>query len=156
MFTEPDNTRGLSLLDAAMAFAVCSLLVSFTVPSWFHGKVRQRVDVGLALVDEARMALESACATDPTAVVRDNLDADYFYIPSDSAADHARKILLGADCTEQKMAVVLWTSHTGAPVDPVVEWAGNGLGPDAQWTCRLVVGDERHVPGECRHRDGPG
>lgn len=150
MNTNPHYARGISLLDAAMAFAVCSLLVSFTVPSWFHGKVRERVDIGLALADEARQALEATCVSNPTAVVRDNLDADYFYIPSDSDLDHARKILLGADCAAKKMAVVLWTSHTGAAVDPVVEWAAEGTGTETRWTCRLLMGDARHVPGPCR------
>lgn len=150
MTEQAQSGRSLSLLDVALAFAVCSLLVSFTVPGWFNDKVRQRVDVSMTLADEARLALETTCSSDPYAVVKDNLDADYFYIPSDSTQDHARKILLGADCAERKMAVVLWTSQTGAAVDPVIEWAGEGEGAETRWTCRLVAGDARHVPGECR------
>lgn len=146
---------GISLLDAAMAFAVCSLLVSFTVPSWFHKTVRQRVDVGLAVASEARAALESTCVSRPAAVVRDNLDAGYFYIPAGNEIDHARKVVLGADCAEGKMAVVLWTADTGAAVDPVIEWTGAGLGAEASWTCRILLGDSRHVPGECRPETDP-
>ena len=101
-----DKQAGISLLDAAMAFAVCSLLVSFTVPSWFHKTVR--------------------------------------------------RVLLGADCAEQKMAVVLWTAATAAGIDPVLEWTTEGIGPDISWRCRVVLGDPRHVPGECRHPNETG
>ena len=150
MNRDPERNRGISLLDVAMAFAVCSLLVSFTVPSWFHKTVRHRVEASLAVASEARQALENTCAANPRAVVRDNLDAGYFYNPAGNEVDHARKILLGADCAQHKMAVVLWTAATGAAVDPVLEWSSDRSGAQTQWTCSLVLGDPRHAPGECR------
>lgn len=156
MHALPKKQAGISLLDAAMAFAVCSLLVSFTVPSWFHQSVRHRVDIGLAVASEARAALERTCVSNPAAVVRDNLDAGYLYNPAGSEIDHARKVMLGADCADRKMAVILWTAATGAGIDPVLEWSAEGVGSEISWTCRIVLGDPRHVPGECRHQDEAG
>lgn len=143
--------RGISLLDVAMSFAAVSILVSFTVPTHLDTTVRQRVDLGMALAEDARLALEHTCRSNASAVVSDNLDAGYFYIPSGGANDYARRILLGADCAAREMAIVLWTTHTGAAVDPVLEWAGEVNGEEINWTCHLILGDVRHVPGECRN-----
>ena len=71
-------------------------------------------------------------------------------VPAETEADYLDRILLGADCGRDAMAVVIWTGSTGAATDPVVEWNAQRDGDAHRWTCRLVAGDIRHVPEECR------
>ena len=61
------------------------------------------------------------------------------------------KILLGADCAKESMVIVIWTSVTGAPTDPILELTAEGPGNEPPWVCRLIRGDLKHVPSECRN-----
>mgnify|MGYP001811675260 CR=1 FL=1 len=142
--------KGVSLIEVIIAFAVVSIMMTVTLPAFRDHTIRAKVSAGLSRADEAKLALERTCRENHQAVVADNLEAGFFYIPSGTEADYLDRILLGADCGRDAMAVVIWTGSTGAATDPVVEWNAQRDGDAHRWTCRLVAGDIRHVPEECR------
>jgi len=146
------HSKGISLIEVLIVFAVVSIMMTATMPAFRDQVIREKVSKGLTHAASAQEALQRTCESNEQALVRSNLDADYFYIPSGTDEDHVNRILLGADCAKQTMAVVIWTGHTGAKTDPVIELSSDlANGPD-NWACRLIVGDFRHVPEDCRTR----
>ncbi len=145
------RSRGFSLIEVIMTFAVALVLFSLTVPMTLDAGIRARVDVGLSITGEAQEALLKTCEANESAIVSSNLDAGYFYIPSGGAPDYVNRIMLEADCANDSMSIVLWTVDTGAETDPVLELSVN-LSTGDTWTCHVILGDLNHVPELCRNR----
>ena len=149
MYQRRNFTEGYSLIDAMMALALLAIVFS----SWFalnSRSVEANVSEALVMSVEAMSALEATCSADSKAVVRDNLDAGYLYVPSGGDEDYLRRITLGADCARDMMVVVVWTAATGAEIDPIVEFSTATLDEGMRWQCRLIAGEPRHVPDFCR------
>ncbi|MEE4216311.1 MAG: pilin [Xanthomonadales bacterium] len=153
------TARGISAIDLLVVCAAVAITVSFAIPKFSDQTIRSRVSEGLLLVDRAKEALQTTCANDPGAVVNGNLDAGFLYVPAGTEDDFVKRILLGADCAQDSMVIVIWTSSTGAERDPVVEWtaevnpdpAGAESGQALSWNCRLIQGESEHVPAACRN-----
>lgn len=141
---------GFSLIEVLVVFAVTSIFVAYTLPSPGSISIRAKVAEGLSLVEPAKAALEHTCDSNHQAVVKNNLEAGYFYVPSDTEEDYLDRVLLGADCARKSMVIVVWTGSTGAGTDPVIELTANGPDAEQPWTCRLIRGNESHVPADCR------
>jgi hypothetical protein len=150
------KNKGISVIEVMIAFAVTSMLLAYTLPSALEQGIRSRVEIGLSSARPAQQALLNTCQTNDKAMIRNNLDAGYSYIPTGSSEDYMDKILLGADCAKESMVIMIWTSSTGAPTDPVIELTANELSEDAAWTCRLIQGDLRYVPSVCHNSYKPG
>ena len=144
------QNRGFSIIEVMLAFAVMALTLAFTLPSAFDQKIRDRVETTLEQASSAKQALLRTCEVDAKAMVNSNLQAGYFHIPTGSDEDYTDRILLGADCANDSMVIVIWTSHTGAPTDPVLELTSNQPDDSSAWTCRVISGDLRHVPNACQ------
>ena len=139
----------MSLIEVMIAFAVTSILVAFTLPSYFDQVLKERVDKGMSQIGEAQSALAATCESDASAIVTDNQDAGFLYLPDKSKNGYIREMLLAADCAEKTMVIVVWINHLGDGIDPILEWSANGSGNEASWTCRLVRGEMHQVPGFC-------
>jgi type IV pilus assembly protein PilA len=144
------KSRGLSLIEVLIVFAVTASALAYTFPKLTDQAIRAKVSQGLSLAEPAKEALEKTCADNQQAIVHNNLDADYFYVPSGSDDDYLNRVLLGADCASQTMVIVLWTGNTGAVSDPIIELSLNGTDDTEVWTCRVIRGDTRHVPTDCQ------
>jgi Tfp pilus assembly protein PilE len=142
--------KGISLIEVIVVFAVTSVFVAYTLPDLGGLLIRAKVAEGLSLVEPAKAALEQTCESDHQAVVKDNLEAGYFYIPSGTEEDYLDRVQLGADCAKKTMVIVVWTGSTGANTDPVIELTANAPGAIEPWTCRLIRGNASHVPADCR------
>ena len=151
--------RGLSILEILIIFAIVSIVLGQTLPDPQHALIRANVSEGLEIASTAQNALIDTCASNDRAIVRTNLDADFFYLPAGTEEDHVSRILLDADCSIDNMVVVLWTTHTGAETDPVIELVARALPDQAvhgieksyAWNCHLLKGDLQHVPASCQH-----
>jgi prepilin-type N-terminal cleavage/methylation domain-containing protein len=150
MNTRVRQNRGFSIIEVMVAFAVMALTLAFTLPSAIDQKIRDRVETTLEQASSAKQALLRTCDLDAKATVNSNFDAGYFYIPTGSDEDYMGRIALGADCANDSMKIVIWTSHTGAPTDPVLELTADRPDDSTAWTCRVIVGDLRHVPKVCQ------
>lgn len=141
---------GLSLIDLLLLLAF--VIVAFT---YFTGDgqngVRGKVETALGVSTQAALALESTCSANRDAKVGNNLDADFFYVPSRSEEDFLERILLGADCAKGEMVVVIWTTQTGAETDPVLELNARNVEGSSVWSCFLISGQPNHVPEWCRN-----
>jgi len=142
--------KGNSMIEVLIVFAVTSLAVAYSVPKLTDQAIRANVVEGLSLAEPAKEALARICANDQQAIVHNNLDADYFYVPSGSHDDYLNRMQLGADCANQSMVIVIWTGNTGAASDPIIELSSNGSDDADDWTCRLIHGDAHHVPSYCQ------
>lgn len=142
--------KGMSMIEVLIVFAVTSLAVAYSVPRLTDQAILANVVEGLSLAEPAKEALARTCANDQHAIVKNNLDADYFYVPSGSGDDHLNRVLLGADCANQTMVIVIWTGNTGAASDPIIELSSDGTDDSENWTCRLIHGDTHHVPSDCQ------
>lgn len=156
MVLKKGNMKGISLVETLIVLAALAIVAASALPGIADRSVRSKVNEGLLYAGDAMKALEQVCAQDGTAVVKTNLDAAYFYLPSDSEQDFVQRIVLGADCATDAMAIVIWTSSTGADTDPVVEISAESVlrtehGIEPVWTCKLIAGDPGHVPDECRN-----
>jgi hypothetical protein len=145
--------KGISLIEVLVVFAVTSIFVAYTLPDMGGLSIRAKVAEGLSLVEPAKAALEQTCEIDDHAVVKNNLEAGYFYVPSGTDEDYLDRVLLGADCAKKSMVIVVWTGSTGANTDPVIELTANAPGAAEPWTCRLIRGNASHVPADCRDTD---
>ena len=143
------TSRGISLIEVLIAFAVTCIFLAMTLPAHRDSLVRDRVAKAISSVDAAKKALIETCASDQEAVVTQNLDADYFYIPSAEAGDFISDIELGANCARKSMVIVIWTGNTGASSDPVITLTADGSGHGESWSCHLMEGSLRHVPAVC-------
>ena len=142
--------KGVSIIEGMVTFAVTAIILAFTLPSAFEQNIRDNVDVSLEFASAAKTALQNSCKANQKALISNNIEAGYFYTPSGSGVDHMNKIELGADCAQQSKVIVIWTSNTGAPTDPVLELTANGTRKESSWTCRVIEGDIRYVPSECQ------
>lgn len=144
------QNKGISLVEVLIVFAVTSIALAYTFPALIDQSIRAKVNEGLTLAEPAKEALVKTCEKDSQAKVNNNLEADYFYVPSGTEQDYVNRILLGADCSKNSMVIVIWTGNTGAPTDPIIEMHANGPDAAEPWSCRLIRGDERHVPSSCK------
>ena len=144
------KSKGISLIEVLIVFAVTAIALAYTFPTLTDQAIRAKVSQGLTLAEPAKEALEKTCADNQQAIVHNNLEADYFYVPSGSDDDYLNRVLLGADCASQTMVIVLWTGNTGAVSDPIIELSSNGPDDAEAWTCRVIRGDTRHVPNDCQ------
>ncbi len=144
------KNKGISLIEVLIVFAVTAIALAYTFPTLTDQAIRAKVSQGLTLAEPAKEALEKTCADNQQAIVHNNLEADYFYVPSGSDDDYLNRVLLGADCASQTMVIVLWTGNTGAVSDPIIELSSNGPDDAEAWTCRVIRGDTRHVPNDCQ------
>lgn len=138
------------MIEVLIVFAVTSLALAYTFPKLTDQAIRAKVSQGLSLAEPAKEALARTCANDQQAIVHNNLEADYFYVPSGSDDDYLNRVLLGADCANQTMVIVIWTVNTGAASDPIIELSSNATDDANDWTCRLIHGDTHHVPSDCQ------
>lgn len=140
-----------SLIDLIL-LAVMVVIASALYSGYSDRAIRENVEVAIGVSSQGALALQKTCAEDNRAVVRNSMDAGYFYTPSGSSEDYLDRILLGADCSEGTMAVVLWTTLTGADSDPILELSALKSDAGMGWTCFLISGEARHVPKWCRNR----
>ena len=154
------TTRGISLLEVMIAFAVTSMLLAATLPNYTDYMIRERVSEGLKLASSAQETLIGACEIDEMAIVSDRFETGYSYDPEASEDRFVEKITIEADCAKGLMGVVVWTGHSGADVDPIIEFTAD-FQPDFangksagqySWTCRTIRGELNHVPFDCRKR----
>jgi type IV pilus assembly protein PilA len=143
-------SRGISIIEVLIAFAVTCIFLATTLPAHRDSLIRDRVSEGIRMAAPAREALVKTCAADPQSVVKRNIDAGYLYIPSPEAGDYISRIELSADCTRRSMIVLIWTGNTGATHDPVIALTADSSGHGESWICQLVEGDLRHVPPTCQ------
>ena len=144
------KSKGVSLIEIMIVFAVTFIMLASTLPSFIDKVIRAKVNESLSLAEPAKEALLKTCETNGTAVVHNNLEADYFYIPTGTKEDYVDRILLGADCANEFMVIIIWTGSTGAETNPILELSTDGAG-DNTWTCRVIQGDLRHVPSTCHN-----
>ena len=152
------HSRGISLIEVAIAFAITAVLVAATLPNYHDYSVRARVAEGLRLTEPARQALVDVCMADAKAVVKSNADADYHYRRPPLDRDFIDRIVLAADCGKKNLTVMVWMAQTGAHPEPVIEltaWVPSGVLSDGfeepyDWRCRLIRGDFAEVPPDCR------
>lgn len=145
-----NKSKGISMLEVLVVFAITSIALAFTFPAFNDHTVRAKVSESLSMAAPAKEALERTCAKNEQALVHNNLEADFFYVPSGTKQDYINRILLGADCSKNSMVIVIWTGGTGAETDPILELHANGPDADEPWSCRLIRGDTRHVPANCQ------
>jgi len=154
------TSRGISLLEVIIAFAITSILVAATMPNYQDYTVRARVTEGLRQAMPAQSALVKACMKDEHAIVNENRDAGYVYATSSPDKDFVDKVVLAADCENKDLVVMVWLYNTGSLQDPVIEWTAKvpsgvmteGFEPPYYWNCRIIRGEFAHVPPECRKR----
>lgn len=152
------TSRGISLLEVVIAFAITSILVAATMPNFHDYSVRAKVEEGLVQATPAQSALVSACMRDPNAIVKANREANYQYVVTEPEKDFIDRVVLAADCHAKQLSVTVWTYGTGAETDPIIEWTAKvpsgvtaeGFEPPYYWNCRVIRGDFAHVPTECR------
>ena len=154
------TSRGISLLEVAIAFAITCALVAATLPNFHDYTIRARVNEALEQSSVAQGALVEACMDDSHAVIRNSADAGFRYAPKTPEKDFVGQVELAANCARRDLVVTVWTFNTGAVNDPVVEWTArvpNGVTSETferpyYWNCRLLRGEFAHVPPECRKR----
>lgn len=152
------TSRGISLLEVVIAFAITSILVAATMPNFTDYGIRAKVEEGLLQAIPAQSALVTACMRDDRAIVRHNRDAGYQYVATEPDKDFIDRVVLAADCAGKRLSVTVWTFGTGAETDPIIEWTAKvpsgvmaeGFEPPYYWNCRVIRGDFAHVPPECR------
>ena len=153
-----NTSRGVSLLEIVIAFAITSILVAATMPNFLDYSVRAKVEEGLMQAIPAQSALVAACMRDNNAIIKDNLQAGYQYVAMDPEKDFVDRVVLAADCGGKQLSVMVWTFGTGAETDPIIEWiakvpsgvTSEGFEPPYYWNCRLIRGEFAHVPEACR------
>ncbi len=154
------TTRGITLLEVMIAFAVTSMLLAATLPNYTDYMIRERVSEGLGLASPAQERLVEMCKMDEIGIISDLFEVGNSYEPEEFEDLFVEKITIEADCAKKLMSVVVWTGHTGADIDPIFELtaafqpdAVNGKSADQySWACRTIRGDLRHVPFDCRKR----
>ena len=149
--------KGVSLLEVMIVFAATMVFVAVTAPLSSDLNVRLRVAEGLSIVDSAQRALQESCQKDGHAIINSNHDAGFDYVPAGSEEDYVNSIALSANCAENNMFIVVWTTHTGAEQDPVIELSSNERNEAGEptWNCRVIEGNLQHVPAVCRKSDRP-
>ena len=143
------NSRGITLIEVLIAFALVFIFLAMTLPAHRDSLVRDRVARAISSAETAKRALVETCASDQHAIVEINEDADYLYIPSAGAEDFISAIELDADCATKSMFIIIWTGNTGAREDPVITLTADGSGHGESWTCHILEGSLRHVPSTC-------
>lgn len=154
------SSRGISLLEVIIAFAITSILVAATMPNYQDYTVRARVIEGMRMALPAQDSLVRACTQDEQAIINDNRDAGYVYRPSAPDRDFVDHVVLAGDCKKKELVVMVWLYNTGGQTDPVIEWTAKvpsgvlteGFEPPYYWNCRIIRGEFAHVPRECRKR----
>lgn len=159
-----DYLRRISVLEILIVFAIVAIILGGTLPDSKQNQIRAKVVESLKIASTAQEALIETCQSNNKAVVKTNLDAGFFYLPAETEEDYTSRILLGADCSSDNMAVILWTSETGAKTDPVIELVAKAQTLSATeelettyvWNCHLIQGELQHVPAGCQklHRGG--
>ena len=153
-------SRGFSLIEVVIAFAITCVLVAAAMPNFEDYGVRAKVTEALDQSIDAQSALVRTCMRDNQAVVRKNTDAGYRHVPASPGRDFVDHVDLSADCAARSLSVTVWTFNTGASSDPVIEWTAKvpsgvtseGFEPPYYWNCRIIRGEFGHVPNECRKR----
>ncbi len=154
------TSRGISLLEVIIAFAITSILVAATMPNYQDYTVRARVNEGLRMALPAQDSLVRACRRDGQAIINENRDAGYVYRSSTPERDFVDHVVLAGDCKKRDLVVMVWLYNTGGEQDPVIEWTAKvpsgvlaeGFETPYYWNCRIIRGDFAHVPRECRKR----
>ena len=154
------TSRGISLLEVIIAFAITSVLVAATMPNYQDYTVRARINEALALALPAQDALVRTFKKDEKAIVKSNRDAGYVYVAPSLDQDFIDRVTVAADCSKKDLIVMVWTYNTGAQPDPIIEWTAKvpsgvtaeGFETPYYWNCRVIRGDFAHVPPECRKR----
>jgi len=154
------TSRGISLLEVIIAFAITSVLVAATMPNFQDYTVRARVNDALERASLAQDALVRTCKNNETAIVSSNRDADYVYSAPALDENFVDRVTIAADCSKKDLVVMIWTYNTGASPDPIIEWTAKvpsgvtaeGFETPYYWNCRVIRGDFAHVPPECRKR----
>lgn len=153
-------SQGISLLEVIIAFAITSILVAVSMPNFQDYSARARVSEALVQAAPAQNALVRTCLENNQAIVDENSDAGYVYLPGSPEKDFIDRVVLAADCERKKLTVTVWTFNTGAQPNPVIEWTAKvpsgvtseGFEPPYYWNCRVIRGEFAHLPPECRKR----
>lgn len=156
--------HGVSLSEILIVFAIATIILSGTLPDPQQTLIRANVGESLKIATSAQQALLTTCDSNNAAVVKTNLDAGFFYLPTGTEEDHISRILLGANCSSDEMVIILWTSSTGAETDPVIELVANTPADltdgnteiEYTWSCHLIKGDLQHVPAGCQQANRKG
>ena len=155
------TSKGISLLEVIIAFAITSVLVAATMPNYQDYTVRARVNEAMmSAAPKAQEALVQTCKKDENAIVTSNRDAGYVYSAPALDENFVDRVTVAADCSEKDLVVMVWTYNTGASPDPIIEWTAKvpsgvtaeGFETPYYWNCRVIRGDFAHVPPECRKR----
>lgn len=154
------SSRGISLLEVIIAFAITSVLVAATMPNYQEYTVRARVSEGMRMALPAQDSLVRACTKNEHAIINNNRDAGYVYTPSAPDKDFVDRVVLAGDCEKKELVVMVWLYNTGGQPDPVIEWTAKvpsgvmteGFETPYYWNCRIIRGEFAHVPRECRKR----
>ena len=154
------RSRGLSLIEVVIVFAITAVLVAATMPNFQDYAIRAKVIEGLDITTAAQDALVRTCMGNESAVVKTNQDAGYLYVPPPSSENFIEKIVLAADCAKKDLIVMVWTGNTGANPEPIIEMSAripSGVTAESfeepyYWNCRIIRGDFSHVPSNCRTR----
>ncbi len=142
--------RGISLIEVLIAFTLTCVFLAATLPAHRDSLIRDRVSASILHSESARKALLKACIRDDQAIVASNRDAGYVHVPPHDSDDYIGQIELSANCADNTLLVVIWTTRTGARMPPVIALSADGSGYGESWRCLLVEGDIRHVPSSCR------
>jgi hypothetical protein len=150
--------KGFSSFVNLLVLITFSIILALLLLPSREEAIRAHVSQGLHQADAAKAALVMACRRNTNRIIKNNVDAGYFFVESKYVAN----IQLSADCASGTMGIRVRTQNTGASHDPEILLISNNadnspsreeVAPgqsQPRWRCGLAGGDTAHAPEDCR------
>jgi prepilin-type N-terminal cleavage/methylation domain-containing protein len=136
---------GLTFIELIIVVAVLSVFLSGSHSWYANHLIRTKINQALSEADSAKMAINIACAEDPSfTALTNNLVAYNF-----PTSLYVKGVMVSGSCTSPIITVL--TVNTGLLIDPTLTITGNHLVENRQlsWTC-ASDGLDIHVPDTCQ------
>lgn len=142
---------GISVIELLVVMSAITLLLAVGVPRFEDFAIQARVSEGLNIAAAARQAMRETCIADSNVIIHNPADAGFDFIPT----KHVSELIMSADCSKHRMWIGVITQNTGAYSDPYISFAivPTRNSDRTGWVCKLIRGEAKHVPKECRSKN---
>ncbi len=137
---------GFTLIELIIFVAVTSVVL-LGAQSWYaNHTIRTKIGVALSTAESAKMAINIACAEDPSFAALTNNLVGYNFPTS----LYVKGVMVSGSCTSPIITVL--TVNTGLLIDPTLTITGDNSVNNGQpsWTC-ASDGLDIHVPDKCNN-----